>query len=165
MVHSTALPPKKDNMPIRSVTQKYSDRGSIKDIAQGITMTPNEPPTSLELRMRDLYQLATETQNKDLQRELGFIVMSEPGNKAAFPVTVFRHREYINSLSQELKDRIAKNKEVLEECFNHPSIPALRMPIYKQCNALNTILQPGEMIKNASVGASVSIKRSFRRIG
>src|SRR5580692_6741552 len=125
-------------MPIRPVTKKYSDRGSIKDISEGFYMTPNEPATPLELRMKELYEYSQQTRDANLQRELGFIVMSEPGNKSAFPVTVFRHREYINSLSQEMKDSIEQHKQALEECFDHPSIPSLRMQKYKQCIAQNT---------------------------
>jgi len=153
-------------MPIRPVTKKYSDRGSIKDIAEGFYMTPNEPATPLELRMKELYEYSQVTHDAALQRELGFIVMSEPGNKAAFPVTVMRHREYLNSLSQEMKESIEQNRQILEECFDHPSVPSLRMQKFKQADALHTVLQTGGLVKNASAGGNRSsdVKRSFRRV-
>lgn len=151
-------------MPIRPVTKKYSDRGSIKDIAEGFYMTPNEPATPLELRMKELYEYSQQTRDANLQRELGFIVMSEPGNKSAFPVTVFRHREYVNSLSQEMKDSIEATKKLLEGCFTADPPRTARMQQFKQVTARQTVLQTGGMIKNASAGASQLVKRSFKRV-
>ena len=152
-------------MPIQPVTKKFSNRGSIKDIAQGFYMTANEPPTALELRMKHLYELSVVNHDKQLQRDLGFIVMSEPGNQAAFPITITHHREYVNSLSQELKNNIQQQADSLEECFDHPSVPALRMKRLKQCVALHTILQSDSLIKIASANGNYSaIKRSFKRV-
>ena len=150
-------------MPIRSVKQR-SDRGSIRDInkAQGEF---NEPPSDEELRLKKLYEYAELTNNEQLKKSLGFIVM--PGDKSSLPISVYRHREYVNSLSQDRIAHIERFKQELLVCFGEDHQPInIRKSRLKQELSKNAILFDSSIlpiIKTASTDA-ICIQRSFRRI-
>jgi hypothetical protein len=91
-------------------------------------------------------------------------VMSEAGDRSAFPVSVFRHREYINSLSQKRASQIEKVKRELEGCFNYPTKTPVRIAQLKQATARQAVLASGTLIKIAGAGGSGKKTRSFRRV-
>jgi len=149
-------------MPYRNVKLR-SDRGSIRNLHNAQDEYFGDP-TPEELELKKLYEYAQATKDKRLQDSLGFIVMNHPGDRAAFPISVYRHREYINSLSQERVDQIKQMKNELSGCFPtrfEDSSPIERRSQYKQIFSRAAIAAPNEMIKMA--GARVRVKRSFRR--
>lgn len=152
-------------MPYRTVRPR-SDRGSIKDLAY-ISDEYNDAPTPEELELKQKYEHAQATRDQQLQDSLGFIVMPNAGDRSAFPISVYRHREYINSLSQKRAVQIEKTKQELAGCF--PSeLKKLtsneRVSQYKQIFSRQAVLSQGELlIKVASADVSVQSKRSFRR--
>jgi NADPH-dependent 7-cyano-7-deazaguanine reductase QueF-like protein len=150
-------------MPIRSV-KPLSDRGTLKQVLNGESY---EPPTAEELRLKQLYEHSQATHDEKLQEALGFIVMPQAGDKSAFPITVYRHREYINSLSKKIADKIEKTRQELAACFSSEvKAPIhMRMAQLKRATTTQTILSQGELIiKVASANVSVKPKRSFKRV-
>lgn len=150
-------------MPIRPV-KTYSDRGSIKDVLNGDSY---EPPTAEELKLKQLFEHAQATHDESLKEALGFIVMPGVGDRSSFPITLYRHREYIKSLSKKQASKIEKTKQELEECFKSmfPSSPRVRIAQFKQEITKQAILSNGELIiKVAGANVSVKPKRSFKRV-
>lgn len=149
-------------MPIRRV-QQQSDRGSIQDLANGDD--EKYPPTEQELRVKEIYEHALVTRDDALLASIGLIPIN---GSAKDPVSIFRHREYIKSLSTELADKIAEATQELEGCLsvNDDSVPdELKWPRYKQAQSLSAILGPEELVKTASDDDSyVPPRRSFRRV-
>lgn len=148
-------------MPIRQPKQIFSDRGSLKDLVNSNQLDDQEPPTQLELRMKELYEYATLHKNEALKESLGFIVMNQPGAKDAFPVTLFRHREYINSLQSKYKQRIDIISSELSKCIAVPDAPK------KMKKSLAAILPSKELIKIAGIDVRTSIdhdRASFKRV-
>jgi hypothetical protein len=141
-------------MPIRTVKQ-HSDRGSIKTLVDN--SGDNEPPTTLELRMKELYEYATVIRDDDLKNSVGFIVMNEPGDKAAFPITLFRHREYVKSLNDKLAAEIATTAKEIELCLQPAEEP------YQMKRARDIVLD-NTIKKTASSDVYVSPTRSFTRV-
>ena len=139
-------------MPIRTVKQ-HSDRGSIKSLESG----ENEPPTALELRMKELYEYATVTKDENLKASVGFIVMNAPGDKSAFPITLYRHREYIKSLNEKLASEIAQTAKEIELCLQPVEEP------YHMKRARDIVLD-NTITKTASSDVYVSPTRSFKRV-
>jgi hypothetical protein len=152
-------------MPIRTAKQ-HSDRGSIKDLVNQIDSLYDSSyaPTDEELKLKNLYEHAQATNDEGLQSALGFIVMPQAGDRSAFPITVYRHREYVNSLSKKIADKIEKTKKELEACFNAPDKTLVRIAQLKQVIARQTVLSSGTLIKIAGTGASGQKTRSFRRV-
>ena len=141
-------------MPIRTVKQ-HSDRGSIKTLIDN--SGDNEPPTTLELRMKELYEYATATRDENLKASVGFIVMNVPGDKSAFPITLYRHREYVRSLNEKLASEIAQTAKEIELCLQ----PAEEPSYMKRARDLildNTIM------KTASSDVYAPPTRSFTRV-
>lgn len=145
-------------MVYRTVKQ-YSDRGSIKDIQKAVVddlrEDKNLPPTTFELRLKSLYEHAIIGHDQDLIDSLGLIVMSGPPNN---PVSIMRHREYVNSLKNK-----KANDSIPEFLFDleHMSNKMINSK-YKQIRALNVILDD-ELVKVAS-SEYKSPLRSFRRV-
>ena len=148
-------------MPYRTV-KPHSDRGSIKDLAD--PTTANYAPTDEELRLKNLYEYAQSTNDEGLQDALGFIVMPQAGDRSAFPISIHRHREYVNSLSKKIADKIEKTKKELEACFNYPTKTSVRITQLKQATARQAVLASGTLIKIAGAGGSGQKTRSFRRV-
>lgn len=144
-------------MPIRSA-KTYSDRGSLKDVANGDSY---EPPTEEELRLGKLYEYSEATGDQQLKDSLGFLVMSNSGDRSTFPITIHQHREYINSLSKKMADQIQKTRQELEGCFSKPTI-RVRMSAIKQQMTKLAISVDRPIYKFASVG--ILPKRSFRKV-
>lgn len=148
-------------MPYRTVKPR-SDRGSIKDLANG--ETPYEPPTQEELRLKELYEIAETNRDQQLKNALGFIVM--PYGKDISPVSVYRHREYVQSLSAEAAEQIEKMKQELSACFNPgPIHKQARMQFFKKLASSHAILEEEPMIKVAGthMRAHAHAKSSFKR--
>jgi hypothetical protein len=148
-------------MPYRTV-KPHSDRGSIKDLAT--QSDSNYAPTDEELRLKHLYEHAQDTNDEQLKDALGFIVMPQSGDRSAFPISVYRHREYVNSLSKKIADKIEKTKKELEACFIFESKTPDRIMQLKQATARQTVLANGTLIKIAGAGGSSKKTRSFRRV-
>lgn len=146
-------------MPIRSA-KTYSDRGSLKDVVNGDSY---EPPTEEELRLGKLYEYSEAVGDQQLKDSLGFIVMSNPGDRSTFPITIYQHREYVNTLSKKMVDQIQKTRQELESCFNvdKPNMQG-RMAMIKQELTKLAISPNGPIHKFAS--ADVLPKRSFRKV-
>lgn len=150
-------------MPIRSI-KKLLDRGSLADLVKKQDEFL-EPPSEEELRLKKLYEIAESTNNEELKKSLGFIVMPNAGNRDALPISVYRHKEYVNSLSSSMRDKIEKTKQELMQCFSDHYEIGVRKNILKQEIVRNAILQEPIMVKVAGVGAiCVDVKRSFRRV-
>ena len=150
-------------MPIRRV-QQQSDRGSIKDIQNGDD--EKLPPTPYEIRIKGLYEHALVTRDRALLESLGLIAINGVPKD---PVTLFRHREYVNSLSEKLADKIKQIKEELGDCFaaDHTDLPQeMKWSRYKQQRAVDVILGNQDMVKVADADGEshTRVLRSFRRV-
>lgn len=144
-------------MPIRSVKPR-SDRGNIKDVFNDNDLGNNEPPDPMELRMRDLYEYASLHKDEVLKESLGFIVMNQPGDKSAFPITLYRHREYVNSLNKKMSDRIAKTSLELSKYISYPPESS------SMKKSLSAVLNSNELIKVAGIGTYTKPQSSFKRV-
>lgn len=147
-------------MPFRRVPQQ-SDRGSIRDLANGDD--EKFPPTEEELRLKKLYEHGLATRDDALLASLGLIAINGAPKD---PIAIYRHKEYIESLKERLAEQIKQTSDELAPCFAVPddrdSTQSWEMARsrWKQKEALNTILDDGTMVKNASSGP----RRSFRRV-
>lgn len=144
-------------MPYRRV-QQQSDRGSIRNLANGDD--EKLPPTEFELRLKELYEHAMVTRNQALVDSLGLIPLNGTAND---PVSIFRHREYVKSLSDKLAAQIQETAKEIEGCLaiDETSLPREVMNSrYKQANSLAAISDTKELVKTAST----SPRRSFRRV-
>ncbi len=144
-------------MPIRRV-QQQSDRGSIKDLQNGDD--EKFPPTSYELRMKELYEHGLATRDQALIESLGFIAVNAAPKD---PVSLYRHREYVKKLEAQLGDKLEQTKQEIAGCFvsgSYDDSPEMK----KQLDSRNAILMSEEeIIKVASSDPSI-VRRSFRRI-
>jgi len=150
-------------MPIRRV-QQQSDRGSIRDLANGDD--EKYPPTPLELRLKGLYEHALVTRDRALINSLGLIPLNGEANN---PVSVYRHREYVNSLSVELAEKIKQTAQEIEGCLavDESFLPQeIKWSRYKQARSQSVITQESGLVKTASVDGSAQVRpvRSFRRV-
>ncbi len=150
-------------MPIRRV-QQQSDRGSIRDLAKGDD--EKYPPTPYELRLKGLYEHAMVTRDQALLDSLGLIAINGAAND---PVSIFRHKEYVNSLSEKLAEQIKQTSQEIEKCFTVDESSfsqELKWSRYKQARAQNLITQGEDMVKVAHADGTTSVKplRSFRRV-
>lgn len=147
-------------MPYRAVKPR-SDRGNIKDIQQAVIdhlgEDKNLPPTPFELRIKSLYEHAVIGHNQDLINSLGLIVMNGPTNN---PVSIMRHREYVDSLKKKEINYIIPQLMFDLETMSTESLRAK----YKQEKSLEAILGDYEFVKNATSGGSEHSIRSFRRV-
>lgn len=149
-------------MPYRTV-KPVSERGSIQDLAKRHTdnLTEN-PATGFETRLAALYERGVQERNVALIESTGFIVMNNPGDKSAYPITLLRHREKVNEIiarrSESIKELSQEIAPVLSITEEQPT--EIVASLYKSINARNTILE-SRMTKTASVSTS---KRSFRRV-
>jgi hypothetical protein len=147
-------------MPFRRV-QQQSDRGSIKDLANGDD--EKLPPTEEELRLKKLYEHGLATRDEALLASLGLIAINGAPKD---PIAIFRHKEYIESLKGKLAEQIKQTSDELAPCFAVPDDRANRTTFelarikWKQEGSLNTILDDGSLVKNAST----TPRRSFRRV-
>lgn len=151
-------------MPIRRV-QQQSDRGSIKDIQNGDD--DKYPPTSQELRLRDLHAHALVTRDEALLNSLGLIAIN---GAPKGPISIYRHREYIKSLSEKLASQIEQTAKEIEGCLemDESSIPQeMKWSRYKQAHSQQIITQENDFVKVANADGTTStrnIRRSFRRV-
>jgi hypothetical protein len=150
-------------MPIRRV-QQQSDRGSIRDLANGDD--EKYPPTPLELRLKGLYEHALVTRDQALINSLGLIPLNGEANN---PVSIYRHREYVKALSEELAEKIQQTAQEIEGCLavEESSLPQeLKWARYKQARAQSVITQENDLVKTASADGSTQTRsvRSFRRV-
>lgn len=151
-------------MPIRRVKQ-YSDRGSIKNLHN--EDDDNYPPTDLELRLKQLYERAVETRDHGLSDSLGFITMN---SKSIDPVSVYRHREYVESLKSKLTTTENMKQIVDAMPFVDPALachPLSLSDIRKaQANSTYAIHRVEEFVKTADANGNISHRslRSFRRV-
>jgi hypothetical protein len=144
-------------MPYRRV-QQHSDRGSIRDLQN--KQEDDFPPTDYELRVKDLYEHAMVTRNQALVDSLGLIPLNGAAND---PVSIFRHREYVKSLSDKLAAQIQETAKEIEGCLAVDETTLhreLQNSRYKQANSLAAISDTDELLKTAST----SPRRSFRRV-
>lgn len=151
-------------MPIRRVKQ-YSDRGSIKDLHNGDD--DNYPPTDLELRLKQLYEHAVATRDQNLSDSLGFITMN---SQSLDPVSVYRHREYVESL----KTKLITNEDMTQIVDAMPYVnsalacPPLSLPHIRkaQVNSTYAIHRVEEFVKTADANGNITHRslRSFRRV-
>ena len=147
-------------MAIRAVKQR-SDRGSIKNLQNGDD--EYYPPTAIELRLKELYEYATVTRNEELQNSLGLIPISGATND---PISIFRHREYVDSLSAKMADKIEETKKILEGCFDsgYTLNYQMRLSETKQNHHQSIILKSAAITKLASYNGKYQVfVRSFRR--
>lgn len=151
-------------MPIRRVKQ-YSDRGSIKNLHNGDD--DNYPPTDLELRLKQLYEHAVATRDQNLSDSLGFITMN---SHSIDPISVYRHREYVESLkarlttNEDMKQIVDAMPYVDPSLAVHPhSLPHIRNV---QANSAYAIHRVEEFVKTADADGNITHRslRSFRRV-
>ncbi len=149
-------------MPYKTVKQ-YSDRGSIRDLKERQENGDDgSPATSFELRVKELYEYAMVRNDDALIESLGIIAIN---GSPKDPISVFRHREYVNSLSEKLASQVEQTKLELDVYFTaNPISEEVKKIQYKQSNSRDTILEPEVMIKSASSNCSSFYKRSFKRV-
>src|ERR1700679_2286671 len=101
-------------MPYRTV-KPHSDRGSLRDLKEKLESGNDDklPATPFELRVKELYESAMIQKDEALIESLGLIAIS---GSPKDPVSIFRHREYVNSLSKKLANQVAQSKSELEAC-------------------------------------------------
>src|SRR5579864_8122308 len=150
-------------MPFRRVPQQ-SDRGSIKDLANGDD--EQLPPTEEELRLKSLYEHGLATRDQALIDSLGlFAINGAPKD----PIAIFRHREYIDSLKARLAQEIQERQDEVALLFprvNAQPPPELHYIRARQENARQSI-QPADWVKTAGVGTAMRKAipaNSFRRV-
>lgn len=149
-------------MPYRTV-KPVSERGSIQDLVKrhSDNLTDN-PATGFETRLVALYERGVQERNVALIESTGFIVMNNPGDRAAYPITLLRHREKVNSIiankSESIKELSQEIAPVLAITEEQPT--EIVSALYKQVNSRNAILE-SRMTKTASVSTPRS---SFIRI-
>lgn len=150
-------------MVIRTV-KKHSDRGSIKDLVSSIGDPYDTSPTEEELKLKKLYEHAEATRDQRLKESLGFIVMANSGDRASFPISIYRHREYIVSLSAERSAEIEKVKQELSACFSQDFREPMpvRIAMLKQITATQAVQPAKGLMKFAS--AFRPSKSSFKRV-
>ena len=147
-------------MPIRRV-QQQSDRGSIKDLANGDD--EKLPPTEEELRLKALYEHGLATRDDALVASLGLIAINGAPKD---PIAIYRHKEYIDSLKEKLAEQIKQTADELAPCFAAPDdrdnsvVFELSRIRWKQKESLSIISDDGPIVKSAST----SPRRSFRRV-
>ena len=149
--------------------KQYTDRGSIKDIQDRLNNSLEEdlelPPTPEELQIQATYELAMVTRDQALIDSLGLIVMT---GSTKDPVSLYRHREYVNSLKAKFATQVEESKEELSQCLaqSEKDTPysvnmEARRTAYKQAMALAAVLDDS-IVKTASSKGSVD--NSFRRV-
>lgn len=150
-------------MPYRTVPPQ-SDRGSIKDLANGDD--EKLPPTEEELRLKSLYEHGLATRDEALLASLGLIAINGAPKD---PIAIFRHKEYIDSLKTKLAEQIQQAADELAPCFAAPDAPPPTELGYmkaRQEDARRKI-QPAEWVKTAGVDAEFRRpipENSFRRV-
>ncbi len=139
-------------MPIRAV-KSYSDRGSIKNLSQ--RQEDEVPFSNSEIRIKKLYDYATQNNDKGILDSLGFITTDYIADKNALPLSVYRLRKIVEDRSKEFGNNIANMKQDLDNCFFGNE---------QHCLAANKIeaRQHESLVKVASASHS-PIKRSFWR--
>jgi hypothetical protein len=149
-------------MPYRTVPPQ-SDRGSIKDLANGDD--EKLPPTEEELRLKSLYEHSLATRDDALLASLGLIAINGAPKD---PIAIFRHKEYVDSLKEKLAEQIQKSADELALCFAAPEAPPpteLRYMKARQEDARRNIQPETELVKQASCSGTSTIKEnSFRRV-
>ena len=93
-------------MTIRKVP-KFSERGSLKDLAHPENIVKEEPLTASELRFKRLYAFAQEQRDVTLQQALGVITTDYISDKNALPLSIYRLRQMV----EEIK---SKNSSIAE---------------------------------------------------
>jgi hypothetical protein len=151
-------------MPYRAI-KPHSDRGSIKNLNQSNEDKAVEelPPTTYEIMVKSLYEHALIAKDQTMMESFGLIAITgSPTN----PISIFRHREYVNSLSDKLAEKIQQNRKELDALFySTPSYrPEIRNAQYKQLQSRETILNSENLIKVAGTGFTRPISRSFKRV-
>ncbi len=154
-------------MPYRTV-KPYSDRGSLKDIKERQESGDDKlPATNFELRVKELYEHAMVRKDEALIESLGLVAIN---GSPTDPVSIFRHREYVNSLSAKLAGQIEESKLELDACFvdstpTMNSVPEeMKLTDYKQLRSRCAILEPESITKVASADYDPTARRSFRRV-
>ena len=84
------------------------------------------------------------------------------------PISIFRHREYVNSLSDKLAEKIQQNRKELDAIFvtysdTNPHGEISRAQ-YRQQLSRETILNSEDLIKIAGIDFVKPISRSFKRV-
>jgi len=150
-------------MPTRAIPPR-SDRGSIKNIQKAVTDSldedPNMPATPQELRIKALYENALVLRNQALIDSLGLIVME---GSAKDPVSVMRHRQYVQELTTKFGGQVEDTRQTLEvlveETKNQPQ--EIIRSTYKRTGSLNAILAENQpLVKNASSGSTRAFWRA-----
>jgi hypothetical protein len=155
-------------MPYRTV-KPYSDRGSLKDLKERQESGDDDklPATNFELRVKELYEHAMVRKDDALIESLGLIAIN---GSPTDPVSIFRHREYVNTLSEKLAGQIEETKLELDACFadSTPTINSvpeeMRPTEYRQIRSRCAILEPESITKFAGADSTSSTRRSFRRV-
>ena len=149
-------------MPFRRVPQQ-SDRGSIKDLANGDD--EKQPPTEEELRLKSLYEHGLATKDEALLASLGLIAID---GAAKDPIAILRHKLYVDSLKEKLAEQIQQTADELAPCFAAPDDPGpieLRYLKARQEAARKNIQPETGLVKQASCSGTSTIKEnSFRRV-
>jgi len=105
---------------IRKIKQ-YSDRGSIKNIANAIVdgnfAITQLPPTASELRVQKLFEYAQKNNDKELQDATGFITTDYIGDKTALPLSVYRIRKIVDDIKSKSPGRIEQLSQEYSDCF------------------------------------------------
>lgn len=109
-------------MPLRTVKQHYSERGSIKDLVANAKETPMpaEKPTGSELRMKKLFEYAQMHKDQDMQLALGFITTDYIGDKSALPLSVYRLRKIIDDIKSKSPGKFEALEGKFTACFAPP---------------------------------------------
>ena len=154
-------------MPYLTVKPR-SDRGSLQDLKEKLESGDDgSPATHFELRVKELYENAMIRKDDALIESLGLIAIN---GSPTDPVSIFRHREYVNSLAEKLAGQVEESKAELEACFaaSTPtmlSVPSeMKLTEYRQIRSLVAILEPDSFTKLASTDSAPSNRRSFKRV-
>lgn len=156
-------------MPIRYVPPR-SERGSIKDIQKmtGVHLEedPNMPATPSELRLKALYEHALITRDRSLIDSLGLIVMD---GSPKDPVSVLRHRQYVQDLSAKLgfkRGQFTNNLSlIVDKPVNYSERKLAESTSVEQAKSLSIILSENNtIVRHASTEHPINILRAFWRV-
>jgi len=106
---------------IKKVKQ-YSDRGSIKHIANAIVndnfSVAQPSPMPSELRMQKLFEFAYKNNDKELLAATGFITTDYIGDKTALPLSVYRIRKIVDDIKSKSSGEIDELSLKMQSCIS-----------------------------------------------
>lgn len=98
-------------------------RGKLKDLKE-IQSEDLDIDDSIDLRLKQLYLYAVEKRDQNLINATGFIPFNQSGINS---VSLYRHKEYLNTLSKDNLSKIQNIKLELDGLWEDQSKPVIKI--------------------------------------